>query len=124
MDIPKGFNFPVYTFQLFNYDHPLQVTTPYGILPDRAIAADNSKCFFQNVYFFNAGGQATKYEAVLNIHLSPDEEEDRSLIKLNIIPYNNKSRYVSLDEADLKKIERVLSLIEFGKLNDKNIGYS
>lgn len=117
-DAPKKFSFPCYIFQVWSYSTPIEVATPYGVLPGKIIGADNSVYFFDNIYFFNKKGEATKYEQIVGPGFERDD--DNNLRKIEITPSEKDSRYVPMDQEDYGKIENALNRIEAGKLIESN----
>lgn len=127
---PKELRLPVYSLNFFRTAEPYyRVSTPYGILPEVARGADRVVYRFENHYFFDEEGQVAKGELV-TVLFDPFDKHMRDVaffvsqrnkfsdtVESDILFSSKDSRYVRLDEADYKKIARVLGFIQHNTEN-------
>lgn len=114
--LPIDFELPAAAIRDFHGQDKdlIVVTTPYGILPNRAVIdADGNFYQFRNTYFFNVYGQAVKYESIHRRGLNPkDATPTKSYQRLDFTPKEEDSRLVKLKGGDYEKIGGILQLIE------------
>lgn len=125
-DIPKGFKLPAYIFQFFSYNNSLQVTSPYGILPEKVRGSNSKVYLLSNGYFLNDYGQAVKFEQVEVTDYKDGDvnaSDAKSVnIDLDIDPSEEDStRYVHLNNEDYEQIETKLKLIEENEFTEKQL---
>lgn len=121
-DIPEGFKLPAYIFQFFSYNNSLQVTTPYGILPEKVRGSNGKVYLLSNVYFLNDDGQAVKSEQILETDYEDGDINAAGAKSADIDPSEKDStRYVHLNNEDYEKIETKLKLIEEDGLVEREL---
>ena len=121
---PEWFEFPAVVLWPWS-TRPVEISTPYGVLPAIVIGADGGVYNFSHFYFFNRYSQGVKFEEVFR-YMQEDGASTQKVLqdlgldlnkifRITVFPKKSDSRHLPLNENDYTKVENILSQIKDGR---------